>query len=562
MLIDRDLSISEALLTHKQLPPLSQEEIEEIKHIQRLDVNGYNEADVRGEVIDPIIRILGYKKGKVTAVDRERHIRFLGKTNKYIDYSLTIWEENFWIIEAKRPLHGDHFGYDELRQATEYAIHPEINAALIVLCDGKKIEIFDREEDLEAPVLSFKIITLSENFDSLRKILSPMCVWFFYKRRVLRSIDKAFESEFNQERVNEFLNIVKSRFDSKRSKILENFQKNKFLERDFVSYLRGASVDEIIDIHFFYPQSYPAMESMSEVLVNECLISPYLVLHKMFPRAQRDTNESFYMNALNFLIKLESKTEACNWLPEWLDPGNTKQVASAVGNLIRHSLEYFCTDEARKIVLLASTTFRRIFKLISILDPGQRKLARLQHLITRFELDEFSWGQILSSAERNVLLSLDVMAMDATNKFVREYSAENDGFNTNLAKMRLSELWGCEADILSRVSNYTGVLKESNLDEIHPTEASSIVYDNLGHGCLCVIAYSEKWRKYVLNSHAEQLAFLVGCGSWSARKIAENNLPKMDDKLRISQSIDRFFFGDAEMRNTLYRLYQFSYDEI
>ena len=182
MLIDEEFNIREGLLLHKNISPLSSSHIEELTAIQSLDVTGFSEADVRAEIIDPIVRILGYKKGQLSSVDREKHIRFLGKTHKYIDYSFTLWRENFWIIEAKKPSKGERFGYDELSQATEYSIHPEINASVIVLCDGLKIEVFDREEDLEAPVIAFKIRNILENIDSLRKILEPMQIWFFYKR--------------------------------------------------------------------------------------------------------------------------------------------------------------------------------------------------------------------------------------------------------------------------------------------------------------------------------------------------------------------------------------------
>lgn len=226
MLIDREFNVKEALLLHKELPELESRQLEELARIEKLDVENYTEADIRAEVIDPIVRILGYQKGQFSSVDREKHIRFLGKTHKYIDYSFTLWQENFWIIEAKRPLKGDHFGYSELSQATEYAIHPAINASIIVLCDGIKLEIFDREEDLENPIVTMKIENLSRDFNLLRKILAPVNIWFFYKRRVLRSIDKAFEVEFNQSRANEFLEIIERRFTEKTNQIRQNFQKN------------------------------------------------------------------------------------------------------------------------------------------------------------------------------------------------------------------------------------------------------------------------------------------------------------------------------------------------
>ena len=259
------------MLLHKNIEPICEKYIEELREIESLDVTGFSEADVRATVIDPIVRILGYKKGQFSSVDREKHISFLGKKSKYIDYNFTLWKENFWIIEAKKPLKGENFGYAELSQATEYSIHPEISAAIIVLCDGLKLEVFDREEDLEKPVLTFKIKELVKNFDSLRMILEPMQIWFFYKRRVIKSIDKAFEVEFNLQRVNEFKTLVENRLNGKRGQILKNFQSTDFTSKNSRANLEKASVDDIIDGHFLFMQSIPAMYSMNKILVDYCI---------------------------------------------------------------------------------------------------------------------------------------------------------------------------------------------------------------------------------------------------------------------------------------------------
>jgi hypothetical protein len=96
---------------------------------------------------------------------------------KFPDYKFHLWRENFWLIEAKRPLAGGiKFGYDDLAQAVEYGIHPEINAALIVLCDGLITEIFDREVSLIKPVLHVEKCNLARDFDKLRLLLEPIAV--------------------------------------------------------------------------------------------------------------------------------------------------------------------------------------------------------------------------------------------------------------------------------------------------------------------------------------------------------------------------------------------------
>jgi hypothetical protein len=92
----------EALQLYKRLEPLAPETLEDLRRVERLDVSSFTEAEVRAYVIDPIVRALGYSKGTDFSVDLERKIEFLGK-NKFIDYKFNLWQEDFWLIEAKRP---------------------------------------------------------------------------------------------------------------------------------------------------------------------------------------------------------------------------------------------------------------------------------------------------------------------------------------------------------------------------------------------------------------------------------------------------------------------------
>jgi len=61
---------------------------------------------------------LGYAKGTNYSANLERPLSILGK--KLIpDYSLTLWDENFWLIEAKRPRIGKAaFEYDDVSRSS------------------------------------------------------------------------------------------------------------------------------------------------------------------------------------------------------------------------------------------------------------------------------------------------------------------------------------------------------------------------------------------------------------------------------------------------------------
>src|SRR5258708_37267933 len=227
MAVSNPFSIDD-LLQQKAIGPLPQESIAGLQRVQRLDTRAYNEAEVRAFVIDPIARILGYEKDSPFSPDLEKRVEFLAN-RKFIDYKYTLWEENFWIIEAKKPAAGrkrKSFGYKDFSQAPGYAVHPQINAALILLCDGELFEVFDREENVSAPILHFDKSALLANFDQLRVLLGPWQVWFFEKRRIVRLIDKVFDKEFNLQRLAEFRQVIENRLIGKRAIVLKNFQQN------------------------------------------------------------------------------------------------------------------------------------------------------------------------------------------------------------------------------------------------------------------------------------------------------------------------------------------------
>lgn len=542
---------SQKLLLEKALEPLLASELEELKRIEKLAVNGFTEADVRAEIIDPIVRILGYRKGLAYSVDREKHLRFLGKTSRYIDYNLTLWEKNFWLIEAKKPISAkSEFGYDELSQAVEYATHPEIDAALVVLCDGIKLEVFDREQNVEEPLLRFVLSEISNHIEDLRKLLCPVQIWFFYRRRVIKAIDRAFEREGNQNRVNEFKQIVETRLNEKRAQILENFRNMNLLkDNSYHDHLSVASIDEIIDIHFFIPQPRQSIAAMTSNLLADCKKrSSFHTIYKMFPDGPRDVNESFYMHALDFLINFDADKLQANWYPSWLVGEERSSTQRAIQQLVQYCLTHFIDDEPRKTVLLAANSYRRIYKILAVLLPHQKNIAEAQHLLTRYAYPEFSWEQILSSRERNIVIGFDNLSLQATTRFVQKHSKENLKFNLNLAKQELATMWKFESSILDNTPNYIQLVRECDFGEIHPTEASGVVYDDLGHSCLCIVKEYPDWRDYVMQKHHIEVEALAGIGSWAARELLGEDI-RESSKYPIPDQLlaDRFFFGDLNL---------------
>src|SRR3546814_16609037 len=89
------------LLLHKAVKPPSKEEIDELRRLSTLDVSSYSEADVRAEIIDPVVRILGYRKETFFPLVSEQHLTVLD-ADMFIAYSITPWFDSFWLIAVKK----------------------------------------------------------------------------------------------------------------------------------------------------------------------------------------------------------------------------------------------------------------------------------------------------------------------------------------------------------------------------------------------------------------------------------------------------------------------------
>ena len=549
------LSVSD-LLQFKRLEPLDASGKKEVERIASLDVAGYSEADVREEIVSPLLRVLGYDKQSYFSVDREKPIKLLGR-NKFLDYSLTLWSENFWLIETKKPK-GKGFSYSDLRQAVEYAVHPEINASLVMLCNGRLIEVYDREISLTDAIVRIEVKALTQEIDKLRAILSPWQLWFFEKRRIVRYIDKVFDKEFNEQRVEEFRSLVSRRLDKKRSIILENFRQIVPVTGDAETQfqkIRSASLEDIVEVYFFIPQSVRASHEMAETLRKHCKKDCFWVLVRMLRDEARDMNDHYCAHTLNFLMHLYDTGGDVSWLPAWL--GSGRNLSQAIQNYIRLTLTHFGEDPLRRNVLLAAAALRRLFKAAMVIDERIWQEGEIMHVLDRYVLPEDCFAQMLSSPSRNNLIRLDGRTQFGVTKMLRECSDEKGKPQDRLLELRLRQLWKAELEMLESTPNYMELVKQRDLGEIFPTEMVDVIYDNLGHEALCYIELFPKWKEYTMKHHHREVDALAKMGSWQARKWLEYDKDFWPPRPSDKELANRFFLGDQETFRRLNTAYGF-----
>lgn len=545
-------------LMSKQIQPPTESQKEELSKISKYDVTKYSEADVRAVIIDPVVKILGYEKEQDFSVNRERHLKVLDG-DLYIDYELTLWKESFWVIEAKKVNRDKQkFTKAELLQALGYAAHPDINAALMVLCDGRVFEIYDRELSLTSPVERVEVAELVGNFEKLQRYLSPWQAWFFQKRRIPRLVDKVMDREMTVGRIEELRGSINDRLDLKQAIARENRRallSEIDLDEERRKYFSSLDLPDLVEDLMFAVRSSSDVSTIVKTIVEKGGKHGFCALVRIFDERPRNMNDCFVFYSLRVLIEYESSEHKPTWLPQWLT-GNAQaaDLETAIKNLIKLTLDSFSADKARQIILQYSSCVRRISKILLAVLPEASSHGQFSHRQIRHFVDELSDLQLMSTPQRASLLSLDTMQHYLTSMFIRQHRDERREFNVAGALTALKDAWATEKALLQDGTDYRNSLKGRKLDdELYPTEVNWVAYDNLAHTVLCSLETSEKWMDYVKATHHSDLLRVAAMGSWKARELLGENVavPSVSDQ----DYADRFFHGNIALFRSLYTGY-------
>jgi len=152
-----------------------------------LPFESFNEAAVQGEVIEPLLKQLGYASGTANNIIREYPLRYprmsLGRKDTKkdqilrgkADYILEVQGRLRWVLEAKAP--DIKLGVEQIEQAWTYASHAEVRAIYFVLCNGRTLVIYRTINGPNAPpVVSLSYEQLGTDFTLLANVLGPQAL--------------------------------------------------------------------------------------------------------------------------------------------------------------------------------------------------------------------------------------------------------------------------------------------------------------------------------------------------------------------------------------------------
>jgi hypothetical protein len=164
---------------------------------QQPDFDSMNEADVREEIVCPLIDRLGYGRDAETRILREKILRydrsFLGhkKPKKdppligRADYICEVISFGSWVVEVKSP--SKELSQDVVEQAYTYAMHSEIAASFFLITNGRKFRLYETAK-LERAALEWNFEDNDKDETRLRlfNVLSPSA---FRERAKITLID-------------------------------------------------------------------------------------------------------------------------------------------------------------------------------------------------------------------------------------------------------------------------------------------------------------------------------------------------------------------------------------
>jgi hypothetical protein len=158
---------------------------------------GKPESTVCSQLVMPVLKELGYGEHTLhkvleqqTYTLKDPNIQKGSKRKVRLDYEPRVYEEGLWVMEVK--------GTDKkvtrktLGQVRDYAIHPEVRAALMVTVDAAGFRVFDPwDEHWDEPILAAGVNEIGERLDELRVVLGVQHVAQFIRQRHFKHLRRA-----------------------------------------------------------------------------------------------------------------------------------------------------------------------------------------------------------------------------------------------------------------------------------------------------------------------------------------------------------------------------------
>jgi len=197
-----------------------------------IDFTEWNETEIREGFIIDLLHTLGYRKGTTYDLEMEKPLTLaepfhrIGRKKVNIDYAPSIRKRYFWIVEAK-PGKAKEMKMGDLLQVHLYAVHPEVQARLVVLTNGWKVRVYDALTlaSWDDPLLVVNQTDPVEAFVELREMLGAANMLGHQRRRLLDIMRTTLDSEVDVGALDNLANELRKLATDGRKVVEENAKK-------------------------------------------------------------------------------------------------------------------------------------------------------------------------------------------------------------------------------------------------------------------------------------------------------------------------------------------------
>lgn len=194
----------------------------ELDRLRGTDWTNKPEPTLCSQLIMPVLILLGYGEHTLHKVGEQQSYALRdptiskGSRRVKLDYQPRVYQEGLWVMEAK----GSNARVTDktLGQVRDYAIHPEIRAALMVTVDAAGFRVFDPWDlHWDEPILAVALNEVADRIDDVRAVLGVDRVADVVRRRhfdhLRRSLSASLEFGVLADAQREFGDLVKQARD-------------------------------------------------------------------------------------------------------------------------------------------------------------------------------------------------------------------------------------------------------------------------------------------------------------------------------------------------------------
>ncbi|MEQ1734959.1 MAG: hypothetical protein ABL886_00850 [Rhodoglobus sp.] len=192
-----------------------------------IDFTAWNEAEVREGFVIDLLHTLGYRKGTTYDLEMEKPLKLsepfhrIGRQKVDIDYAPSVRKRYFWIVEAK-PGKSKAMDAGDLLQVHLYAVHPEVQARLVVLVNGWQIRVYDAltMTTFDKPLLILDQPGTDDSFAEMKDMLGAERMLEFQRKRLLDIVQETLVTEVDVDAVSA-LSVQLRKLEADAKKVVE-----------------------------------------------------------------------------------------------------------------------------------------------------------------------------------------------------------------------------------------------------------------------------------------------------------------------------------------------------